>query len=182
MNKDIDFNKIRHYFLFAAIMIALPPILSLYTGKTGHILVATEKLTDPNFSKTVLYISHNSLVGAHGIVINKKLKNNTDYYAHKGVDTYDGGPLNADHAKYIIVNRPKSSSQWQNQPITVKEINPWKNKSNVSAIYLGYAGWKPFQLEQEIKNGFWRVIPYSEDIIESPLSSEALWQSLIEKK
>ncbi len=182
MTKNVDYNKIRHYFLFAAIMIAITPILSLYTGKTGQILIATDKLDDARFSKTVIYITHHSLKGAHGIVLNKKMKDATNLYKLKNIDIYNGGPLKHDDAKYIIINRPKSSSQWQSQPITVKEINPLKSSNKeIDSVYIGFAGWGPFQLEQEIKQGLWRALPYNANIIDSPLSSEELWRSLAEK-
>ncbi len=165
-------------------MVALPVIMSFYTGKTGYLLVATDLITEPTFAKTVIYIDHNSFIGAHGIILNKPKKLNAKYYALDGVNIYDGGPIKAPENIYYILDRPRASSQWQWQPLTVKILDPVyikHGKEKINDVFLGYAGWGPMQLEREIKAGAWLVVPATPDILLGERDRQSLWQKLYKK-
>src|SRR5208337_1315361 len=43
-------------------------------------------------------------------------------------------------------------------------------------VFTGYAGWGPGQIEDEIEQGFWRVVPAAADQIFS--KSDTLWEEL----
>ena len=47
-------------------------------------------------------------------------------------------------------------------------------------VYLGYCGWSPGQLENEVSQGFWRVLNGSADIVFDS-EPETLWSRLIER-
>jgi putative transcriptional regulator len=47
-------------------------------------------------------------------------------------------------------------------------------------VYLGYSGWSPGQLENEVSHGFWQVLSGSADIVFDS-EPETLWSRLIER-
>jgi len=58
-----------------------------------------------------------------------------------------------------------SGLHWSGSRDALKEVA--SNGSDRARIFLGYAGWGPGQLEGEIANGGWLVVPMSEPRAES---------------
>lgn len=187
-NDNKRFDKIRPYFLLAAFLIAIPSILSFYSGQTGRILVATEDTeNDHNFSKTVVYVLKHGFWGAQGIVINKPIKNDglkNIKTLPKNSSLFKGGPMAFPSLKTIARNKPKTASHWRAQPLTIIDYDEFVRTNNNMAtkndnlnIYLGYAGWAMGQLESEIDRGIWKVIKCNEINLTNIPAAE-LWSRL----
>ena len=140
---------------------------------TGHFLIAMPALTDPYFSKSVTFICTHSQDGAMGVVINRptdltynalfekiNLELHDTELAHKPV--LYGGPVQPERG--FVLHEPdgvwdSSITIAENTALTtskdILEAVAQGNGPEKMLLTLGYAGWTPGQLEQEIAQNAW---------------------------
>ncbi|PPC94408.1 MAG: YqgE/AlgH family protein [Methylotenera sp.] len=141
---------------------------------TGHFLIAMPALNDPYFSKSVTFICTHSEDGAMGVVINRptdltydalfekiNLELNNTELAQKPV--LYGGPVQPDRG--FVLHEP-DGIEWDSS-ITIAENTALTTSKDIleavaqgtgpekMLLTLGYAGWTPGQLEQEIAQNSW---------------------------
>ena len=143
---------------------------------TGSMLVAHPRLLDHNFRRTILFLSHHSAEdGAIGLILNRPLKKTFGEVAaqpisdtFKNVELYYGGPVAADHLTL-------ASLQWRTNPASVAFQSFMGNIEDVHIepqwrpglrAFVGYAGWSQGQLEGEIDQKAWLVLPPVRELIE----------------
>ncbi len=147
-----------------------------------HFLIAMPGLTDPIFSRSVTYICDHSDQGAMGIVINQPLELkladvfdqlSIEYQSSLGnYPVLAGGPVNMQRG--FVLHRDQGS--WESTLRITPEICLTASRDIVSAIAqqqgpkhaqfaLGYAGWSPGQLEDEINANSWLIVPADPSII-----------------
>ncbi len=166
-----------------------------------HFLVAMPNLKDPNFKQSVVYVCEHNDEGAMGLIINKPLQINLgNVLRHLNIDISDhstethpvlmGGPVGQEHG-FIVHNQPAFLSEQSKLETDDKEpelvISSSKDTLKVIAqgkgpsqfiITLGYTGWQPGQLEEEIADNTWLVIPFDESILfDTPI--ETRWQNAV---
>ena|GEM_PF-552657 len=159
---------------------------------TGSILLANEKLGDPNFAESViLIVRYDEEAGTVGLVINdrteiplsrifpKAKRENSD-------PVYKGGPVAAG-AVQALLRSPEKMDQARHVTADVyvsgakdlidQSVSSRQGPSKFR-VYLGYAGWAPGQLEAEIRAGAWSVMRGTPKIIfdENP---DSLWNRLM---
>jgi putative transcriptional regulator len=141
---------------------------------TGHFLIAMPALTDPYFSKSVTFICSHSEDGAMGVVINRptdltydalfekiNLELNDSKIAQKPV--LYGGPVQPDRG--FVLHEP-NGVEWDSSITIAENTSLTTSKDILEAVSkgsgpekmlltLGYAGWTPGQLEQEIAQNAW---------------------------
>ena len=166
----------------------------------GNILCALPQLKDIFFSKSLIYLTHHSKEGAVGIILNYKIMN------IKGVDLFDklniksngsnsnilfpfhiGGPLNQNNGFILHSNDYKNKSTMKvsnNVCLTVStdiliDIAQGKGPKDFF-ISLGYSGWGPGQLEDEIKNNSWINLNEQMDLLFEK-DTEDKWKSAIKR-
>jgi len=148
-------------------------------------IVATEKLKDKRFKKTVIVMLDHDEQGALGIVINKPLGEVTIGSLIKGFDKqtlkkdllnykvpiYWGGPL--DNNKILIVH----SNDYQNKKTKnydkISISNNYKALIDIakkkgpskSLVIIGVSAWTEGQLEGEIDKGHWNLSEITQDIL-----------------
>lgn len=185
----------RLYLLGAALLIAFPSLLSLYSRYSGKMIVALGRADrDPNFAQTVVYIAGHSGWGAHGLIINKpigiqeraKLPNLPPDF-----DFYVGGPVMYPWAQYVLLpenqgGKPRlkmmSLPEYVKQfPEEWKQIQQDRDKRSKFKIYLGFSGWGTAQLEREILWGGWGTVEYEDKFIDLMGSPEDLWRAAMKK-
>lgn len=149
---------------------------------TGSILVAHPSLRDSRFRRTVLFLSHHSAEGgATAFVLNRPLEQSLSQIPGlPEVPLYYGGPVEAD--KILL-----ASLQWRENP-TVVAFRAFAGRSGEEMVdkewlpglraFAGYAGWSSGQLEGEIAEDAWVVIPPTREIIEMD-SPDDIWKSLM---
>ncbi len=148
----------------------------------NHFLIAMPGLKDSIFSESVTYICDHSEQGAMGIVLNQPLNICLNEVFDQLSLSYDssacstpvlaGGPVNVQQGFVIHKNEGRWDSTLQITP----QICLTASRDIVSAIAsnqgptgaqfaLGYAGWSPGQLEDEISANSWLTVPAEERII-----------------
>lgn len=141
---------------------------------TGHFLIAMPALTDPYFSKSVTFICTHSEDGAMGVVINRPTDLTYDVLFEKiNLELRDaelaqkpvlyGGPVQPDRG--FVLHEP-DGMEWDSS-ITIAENTALTTSKDIleavaqgtgpekMLLTLGYAGWTPGQLEQEIAQNAW---------------------------
>ena len=140
----------------------------------GHLLVAAPTLIDPNFADSVVLLLDVDGDGALGVVLNRPtalpisevLAGWGDLVAAPEV-LYRGGPVSTEGALAIgwLVDPEDEPVGWRGvfDDLGIVDLDtPVELVSgSVSAlrIYAGYAGWGAGQLEAEIEEGSWYVVP-----------------------
>ena len=164
------------------------------TNLTNHFIIAMPGLLDDNFNQTVTYICEHNENGCFGLVINRETDvtfteviHQMEIDASDSIDhnklIYHGGPVQQERG--FILHQPLgewSSSLKINDHMAlttsrdVLEAIAHDEGPDKSIITLGYAGWSPGQLEQEIAANTWLSCPAEEQII-FDIPAEKRWQS-----
>jgi len=155
----------------------------------GTLLVASDKLGDPNFAETVVFITRrDSNEGTMGVVLNRpldltlakafpRLRANTD-------PVFEGGPVSPDAIQALLRTSTKPADAERvladvysvaHKALLEKSITD-RLPSEKFRVYLGYAGWGPGQLENEVRQGAWTAMHGVKYVFDGePVS---LWQRL----
>jgi len=141
------------------------------TAQQAHhrLLVSTAKVRGDVFEKSVVFVMHHLKSGATGIVLNKEDK---------------GGPVGAD--KFFTLHTPDAKTS---ETVEMKDIGVALTEGRATGKKLlaqtpppawhvtvqGYAGWSGRQLDLEIDQGEWRIIPFDKELVR--LKGEAMWDA-----
>jgi putative transcriptional regulator len=150
---------------------------------TDHFLIAMPNMLDPNFSGTLTYICDHGDQGALGVVVNRPIDLNMEsLFSQIGLDladehlrgepVYYGGPVQVERG--FVLHRPVG--QWGSTLSVNDRIGLTTSKDILEAaarqegpaeilVTLGYAGWGPGQLEDEIKQNAWLTVPADPEVI-----------------
>ena len=144
----------------------------------GSFLVAMPGLAGDFFEQSIIFLIEHNEDGAFGLTINKT----SDYLLSDLIPEMKrsqgeqlvllGGPVAIDQMFFLHSPGPSftgtvSINQYVNLTTTedlVKQSADGPSPANLLAI-LGYAGWAPQQLEDEIIRDAWLVTPFNEDIL-----------------
>jgi len=156
-----------------------------YSSVKNHFLVATEKMKDDRFNKTVIVMLENDEYGAWGLVINKYLGEmpiallidsslNSSEEREKlfsiNVSVFWGGPVETKKIFILHSNEYKSESTISYGKISISQdykvlLDIAENKGpKKSLIIFGYSGWGNGQLEGEMERDHWILSDIDLDI------------------
>ena len=165
----------------------------------GQLLLATPKMTDFRFEKAVILICSHSAYGAMGIIVNKptlelkfedvlkqlEINTKTVENSHK---IFFGGPV--EYGRGFVVH--SSDYEASESSVTIgdeyfltatkgilEDIAQGCGPRN-SLLALGYAGWGPGQLENEIFSDSWLMCEPDPDLVFS-LRPEFKWTDALKK-
>lgn len=171
----------------------------------GQLLIAMPLMTDTRFARSVIYMCAHSEEGAMGLVINQTAPNfsfpdlldrldimpaDRSSYWHRdalaSMPIHVGGPVETGrgfvlHSSDYFVSDSTLSID-DNICLTatldiLKAIAEGRGPSR-AILALGYAGWSPGQLEDEIQANGWLHCPPDPDIIFSTNHSEKYYRAL----
>ncbi|GAB2877393.1 YqgE/AlgH family protein [Nocardioides pacificus] len=146
--------------------------------RAGTLLVATPALIDPNFADTVVLLLDVGPEGALGVVLNRPtpvlvadvLEGWSDVVVEPEV-LFRGGPVGTDGA--LAVGRLRDA---EDAPVGFREVVGTLGMIDLDApvelvdgslsdmrIFAGYAGWGATQLQAEVDEGSWYVVPGEPD-------------------
>lgn len=149
----------------------------------GSLLVAHPNMTDPNFRRTVLYISsHDPDEGALGVIINRPLDKNvaelvteTPPEGLADVPVFLGGPVGKNQLMFAAFEWHKGSGLTLNHDVNTSEASAQPTGEAVSiCAFVGYAGWGAGQLESEMRQKAWIIQKPSRSILK-PDRLPKLW-------
>ena len=133
----------------------------------GSFLVAHPNMLDPNFRRTVLFVSeHDPNEGALGVIINRPLdKPVTELVSGApptglaDVPVFLGGPVGKNQLMFAAFEWQKSAGLKLNHNVALEESSEGGGHKNLLTVcaFVGYAGWGAGQLENEVKQKAWLV-------------------------
>lgn len=138
-----------------------------------HLLVATPNLKDTEFSQSVIYICEHAADFITGVIVNKPMDMDMHYVFEKmGItpnaagtlnaanqDVLSGGPVGTSHG--LILYHQDSGDRAihvSNSPALLNQIAQGEGPARY-LMSLGHSGWDNKQLEEEILNHDWLVVP-----------------------
>lgn len=150
---------------------------------THHFLIAMPNMADPNFSRTLTFICEHNDNGALGLVVNRPIDLTLSGLFERldlslatpglaDAPVYYGGPVQADRG--FVLHTPVGA--WSSTlPVrdhlgltTSRDILEAVSKGagpDRMLVTLGYAGWAPGQLEQEIVQNAWLTVEAKDEIL-----------------
>jgi len=166
----------------------VPPLLR------GRLLVATPPLVDPNFDRTVVLMLEHGEDGALGIVINRPSGTALaevlpDWHEHAtapGV-VFSGGPVAPEAVIALARGGNEETEGWVSVLGEVGTIDVGRDPDVVAPhidalrVFVGYSGWSPGQLEAEIAQDAWFVVPTESGDAFSP-HPDQLWREVLRRQ
>ncbi|MDA3953031.1 MAG: YqgE/AlgH family protein [Bacteroidales bacterium] len=160
--------------------------------KQGRILISEPLLPDTYFKRSVVLLTEYSDKGAVGFVLNKTIQmpltellaDFPDFKANIGI----GGPVEKDtiHFLHTLGEAIPNSVHvvddiyWGGDFDDLKEfISLGIVNSSQVRFFLGYSGWSPSQLEDEIKGNAWLVTKIDSSKI--MLANKGFWKKTLDK-
>lgn len=158
-------------------------------------LVARRGLTDPNFSRTVVLVTHPRDGGPWGVIINRPLEFRLaevlpEYEALKGAGdvVYSGGPVARDGLVFLVRSAeplPGGTPVLRDVYFAadldlVDQLLRRPNPTHGLRVYAGHSGWARGQLQREIARGGWYVLPADPETVFDQEPSR-IWPELIER-
>jgi putative transcriptional regulator len=164
----------------------------------GRLLVATPMLVDPNFDHTVVLVLDVDEDGALGVVLNRPSPVPVDEVLPgwdgvlSGPDVlFQGGPVGTDSALAVADLRGAGADD---EPVGFRRlfgstgIVDLDTPTEIMApalgrlrVFAGYAGWGSGQLEAEIEEGSWYVLPAAPgDLYDA--DPERLWARVLRRQ
>ena len=149
-----------------------------------HFIIAMPSLKDGYFERSVTYICEHNKEGAMGLIINQaidlsvkglleKMEIDTSNKSfEKQIPVHAGGPVSPERG--FVLHR--SEQGWRNSTPLPGDLMLTTSKDILESIgtdlgpeeyllTLGYAGWDAGQLEQEVLDNSWLILPADEDLL-----------------
>jgi putative transcriptional regulator len=130
----------------------------------GSLLVAHPNMLDPNFRRSVLFISsHDAQEGAMGVILNRPLdKAVSDLVSEAppqglaNVPVFLGGPVGKNQLMFAAFEWEDANGLRLNHNVNAEEAHERVEDDPASIrAFVGYAGWSAGQLEAEMKQKAW---------------------------
>jgi putative transcriptional regulator len=158
----------------------------------GNLLVATPGLVDPNFWRSVVLVGEHSEEGALGVVLNRASETSVEEAMPELSSLADGlgrihvgGPVQPSAVVVLadFLEPPDESALVVESvgflPAVVDpdSLGPLRR----ARVYVGYAGWGPGQLDDELDEGSWIVEPALADDVFTA-EPDGLWSAVLRRK
>ncbi len=167
------------------------PPLTIKAPKAGQLLIAEPLLSDTNFTRSVILLCEHGEEGSVGFVLNQatdiKLGNILSGMSISGPSVYKGGPVQPDtlHLMHRLPGQLGGGREiargihWGGSFDNLYDVTTSENYDEADVrLFLGYSGWAPGQLEQEIKEGTWLIANADENLLFNT-AYEDIWKQAI---
>lgn len=155
--------------------------IPVYSQLKNHFLIAMPSMHSSIFTSSLTYIFEHDEQGAAGLVVNKPTETSlNEIFAQLNLPTGSkkgneeviaGGPVSLEQG-FIL----HQEGEWGSTLVITDDIRVTTspdilqsiaedNGPDEAIVAIGYAGWAPGQLEEELANNAWLTVPANADII-----------------
>ncbi|MEM0948777.1 MAG: YqgE/AlgH family protein [Pseudomonadota bacterium] len=164
----------------------------------GKLLIAMPGMGDPRFEKSVVFLCEHSAKGAMGLIVNKptpevdgaELLKQLGIEVEPGISTpriHFGGPV--EHGRGFVLHSRDYATNSSTLPVTegvgmtatldiLQDIATGRGPES-AILALGYAGWGPGQLEDELQANGWLTADGGAEIVFHP-EADAKWNAALQ--
>jgi putative transcriptional regulator len=169
---------------------------SMVELRAGTLLLATPALVDPNFADAVVLLLDVDDQGALGVVLNRpspiRVDDVLDGWSGVAAEPdvlFQGGPVGPDGALAVGLLRDADDVPVGFRPLEGRlglvdldtPIELLQGSLAALRIYAGYAGWGAGQLQEEIDEGSWYVVPaVASDVFRTDTTD--LWREVLRRQ
>jgi putative transcriptional regulator len=155
----------------------------------GQLLVSSPALHDPNFRRTVVLITHHDEEGAMGLVLSRPSEVRVEDAVAELADlpgadqlVYVGGPVQPEAVVVLVEHENDPDSPIIGRIAFMEAGSDLEELAVARArVFAGYSGWGPDQLEGELDENSWIVVPAEPDDVFAPDPDE-LWRTVLHRK
>ncbi|MDT8330056.1 YqgE/AlgH family protein [Roseomonas gilardii] len=169
------------------------------TSMAGQVLIAMPSMQDPRFARSVICLCAHSSDGAMGIVLNKAIENLSFDDLLKQLDVapvppqrrialHAGGPVEGGRGFVLHTADWSSEGSLQVDPelaltasVDILKAIAGGGGPRRGLLALGYAGWGPGQLEEELQQNAWLNVSPDEALIFEEEENDAKWRRALAK-
>jgi putative transcriptional regulator len=160
---------------------------------TGHFLIASPAIHDPNFRRTVVFVTAHNEEGAVGVILNRRSEATVGEAVPQLVPVtsgeepiFVGGPVNPEGVAVLAeFDDPDEAGIVVLEDVGFVALDDALDEGpphvHRARVFAGVAGWGPEQLEDELERDDWIIEPADADDIftEDP---ESLWSDVLRRK
>ena len=146
----------------------------------GFFLVASEEMQDPRFKQAVILVTPHHRGEVVGVVVNKPSETavstlfpQSELKDEHSRQLYFGGPLSKQSLLFLISSKKQPEASLRifdnvflsaDSKVLEQVLRHPKPFAGLR-IFSGYAGWKPGQLQAEVKKGYWLLREVDTEIL-----------------
>jgi putative transcriptional regulator len=160
------------------------------------LLLSMPQLVDPNFARSVVLLCEHAPEGAFGLIVNRP----SDITAAEAVrlepavkNANDlplliGGPVEPQRG-WILTAHPPDDGEHRGlgaglylsaSPLVLRRVLTMRPLPRRTHVLAGYAGWGPGQLDEELNQSAWLIMPVELDLI-FEIPPQSSWEVAIRR-
>jgi putative transcriptional regulator len=187
-------SLVRAVLIAAAIVAPVSPIAQASDEGDAVLLIAKPELRDPEYRQTVLYVTPTTNDRHIGVIINRPTTRSLSSLfpehepSKKVIDpVFFGGPF-GQSAVFAVVRA--ASNPGGGSVALAKDLyfaarvdvvdKIIESTPNDARYYVGYVGWRPGELRQEIDRGLWYVIDADPELVFRK-EPKGMWEELVRR-
>ena len=159
------------------------------------LLVSMPQMLDANFARTVVLLAEYGRHGAFGLVVNRRMNEpahevirpDPPMDIRKDVHLFVGGPVEPNRAWVLTAHRELDTDALEIQSGVYLSASPSLIRHALQSspdpqvrLVVGYAGWGPGQLDDELAASSWLMSPVHPDLVfDTPI--DQMWETAIRR-
>lgn len=158
-------------------------------------LISMPQLADPNFAKTVVLLCEYGKEGAFGLVLNRPMtepahavvRTEPEIPIRKDVYLFTGGPVEPMRAWVLTSQASLDADATEVADGVFLTASPSAVRhalqsppDQTTRVVVGYAGWAPGQLDEELTQSAWLLAPVGADLIFES-QPDTMWDTAIQR-
>ena len=168
-----------------ALLLFSIPALAQQAGARPNaiLLIARPGLPAPYFSETVVLVTQAPDQNTVGVILNRPTQRKAE---KTGEPLYTGGPVMREAMVAVFrAERASDAAFHVLEGIYLSmhpaDVDPQKaRRGQRYRIYLGFSGWAPGQLADEMRRDSWYVLPASEELL-FRADTAGMWRELVDR-
>jgi putative transcriptional regulator len=159
------------------------------------LLVSMPQMLDPNFARTVVLLAEYGTHGAFGLIVNRQMREPASEVIspeppmeiHKDLRLFVGGPVEPHRAWVLAAEKTIDEDALElAQGVHLSAAPDVIRRTLQSApdphlrLIIGYAGWGPGQLDNELAASAWLMAPVEADLV-FDVPVERMWETAIRR-
>ena len=160
------------------------------------LLLSMPQLIDPNFARSVVLLCEHAPEGAFGLIVNRPseisaaaaVKLEPPVLHPNDLPLLIGGPVEPQRGWILTATAPDgvesrglgAGLHLSASPVLLRRVLTARPLPRRTHVLAGYAGWGPGQLDEELAQSAWLIVPVELDLI-FEIPAAASWETAIRR-